>query len=391
MNTQDFKRAKVLADLDLDYQELKSDFQDLSILAAKVAGTELSEVNFIDNYTQWTVAGSAGEFSQKPREASICNITITEDHQFESRVDLDLRFKDSSYVQKEGYKYYYGIPLKLNGEITIGTLCIGGKTIEDLSENQVEQLHLIAKQIESQILLKQKLRLAQKQALEERKLKRRLAHDVRSPLSGIAQLIELTDHSKEHHEELIDILNLIASSTTSVLQLVEDILSVDTNKSPSNFESDSFFTLESLTQKLIDLYSPQAQAKDIELNYEFQPNALKFSRNNLLPMIGNLISNSIKFTETGGQIDLKLEIEHTQNTNNLSVLVSDTGIGMSAQQVDDIIHKQVTQRKGTSGEKGYGIGLIFVKQLCEELAGNFTVESKPEEGTRVKLNIPLKQ
>lgn len=391
MNTQDFKRAKVLADLDLDYQELKSDFQDLSMLAAKVAGTELSEVNFIDNYTQWTVAGSAGKFNQIPREQAICNFTIEEADHFKLRLDLDKNFKETDYFKKDGYKLYYGIPLKLNDDIAIGSLCVAGKAIEDLSENQVEQLHLIAKQIEKQILLKQKLLLAQKQALEERNLKKRLAHDVRSPLSGIAQLIELTDHSKEHHEELINIVDLIASSTTSILQLVDDILSVETNKPATSYERSSFFTLESLTQKLMDLYRPQAQAKDVKLNYEFQPNALKFSRNKLLPMIGNLISNSIKFTETGGQIVLKLEIEHTQNTNNLMVTVSDTGIGMTTQQVDDIIHKQATHQTGTSGEKGYGIGLVFVKQLCEELAGNFTVESKPKEGTRVKLTIPLKQ
>ncbi|MEH6659853.1 HAMP domain-containing sensor histidine kinase [Leeuwenhoekiella marinoflava] len=391
MNTQDYKRAKALAKLDLDYHELKSDFQALSILAAKVAGTELSEVNFIDNYTQWTVAGSSGIFNQKPREQAICNFTIEEADHFKIRLDLDENFKETDYVKIDGYKLYYGIPLKLNDEIAIGSLCVAGKAVEDLSESQVEQLHLIAKQIEKQILLKQDLLITKKEALEERKLKRRLAHDVRSPISGIAQLIDHSNYTKDDSEELLKVVNLISASSKSILQLVEDILIEETNSHTPTYDPGSFFTLERLTQKLVDLYNPQAQAKNIELQFDYSPSKLKFSRNYLLPMIGNLISNSIKFTEPEGQVFLKLAIQNNANFKTLNVEVSDTGIGMDAKQIDDLFNKQAIHREGTSGEQGYGMGLVFVKQLCEELEGTLTIESRLHEGTSIKLNIPLEQ
>lgn len=391
MNTQDYKRAKALAKLDLDYHELKSDFQALSILAAKVAGTELSEVNFIDNYTQWTVAGSSGKFNQKPREQAICNFTIEEADHFKIRLDLDENFKETDYVKIDGYKLYYGIPLKLNDEIAIGSLCVAGKAVEDLSESQVEQLHLIAKQIEKQILLKQDLLITKKEALEERKLKRRLAHDVRSPISGIAQLIDHSNYTKDDSEELLKVVNLISASSKSILQLVEDILIEETNSHTPTYDPGSFFTLERLTQKLVDLYNPQAQAKNIKLQFDYSPTKLKFSRNYLLPMIGNLISNSIKFTEPEGQVFLKLAIQNNTDFKTLNVEVSDTGIGMDAKQIDDLFNKQAIQREGTSGEQGYGMGLVFVKQLCEELEGTLTIESRLHKGTSIKLNIPLEQ
>ncbi|HCQ77248.1 MAG TPA: hypothetical protein DIV44_10610, partial [Leeuwenhoekiella sp.] len=61
MHSKEYSRIKSLADLDLDYQQLVQDFKLLSELAAKVTGTQLSEVNLIDAYTQWTVAGTQNQ------------------------------------------------------------------------------------------------------------------------------------------------------------------------------------------------------------------------------------------------------------------------------------------------------------------------------------------
>ena len=102
MNDKDFNRVSALAGLDLDYTALKSELNSYSILAAKVAGTELSEINLLDSYTQWTVASASGNDNQKPRESAVCNYTIKEENAFETRLDLDERFKNSPYVLKEG-------------------------------------------------------------------------------------------------------------------------------------------------------------------------------------------------------------------------------------------------------------------------------------------------
>ena len=306
MIPKDILRVQKLADLDLDYEALRNEFGPLSTLAAKVAGTELSEVNLIDNYTQWTVASSCNELSQMNREDSICNITIQEDTDFKSRVDLDPRFNQSSFVSKEGYKFYYGIPLKLKDNIAVGTLCVGSKHIEDLSEAQIQQLHIIAKQIVKQLELKYELQKAKQLTYDEKLIKLRLAHDIRSPLSGISQLVELIDYENITKTEIKEIVDSISSAAAGILQLTSDILKDD------NFDSthvdEATFTLESLGKKLTDLYTPQAKSKGISLSINAESNPLKFPKRNLLPLVGNLIANGIKFTQSQEQVEVALTI-----------------------------------------------------------------------------------
>jgi len=385
----DFLRVKKLADLDLDYQELKNDFSVLSALAAKIADTELSEVNFIDNFTQWTVASTLGGFRQKPREEAICNFTIKEEHHLKSRVDQDPRFKDTSYVKEDGYKFYYGIPLKFGDNIAVGTLCVAGKNIEDLAPGQIEQLHLIAHQIVKHIELKFELKSAKDSILREKNLKRQLAHDVRSPLSGISQLVQLTDFSDSTHGELEEVIKLIASSAETVLELTDEILSEILIKDDLK-KSKSVFTFENLGTKLLNLYKPQAQSKNIEFEVISDSINKEFAGKNLLPLIGNLISNAIKFTDSGGKV--KVSLNHLKTDaylNNLEVVVNDSGIGMTPEQIKAITETDSRDRLQSSGTNGFGMGLLFVRELTEDLGGELTIDSKQDQGTEIKIILPL--
>ena len=387
MIPKDILRVQKLADLDLDYEALRNEFGPLSTLAAKVAGTELSEVNLIDNYTQWTVASSCNELSQMNREDSICNITIQEDTDFKSRVDLDPRFNQSSFVTKEGYKFYYGIPLKLNDTIAVGTLCVGSKHIEDLSEAQIQQLHIIAKQIVKQLELKYELQKAKQSTYDEKLIKLRLAHDIRSPLSGISQLVELIDYKNISKAEIKEIVDSISSAAAGILQLTSDILKDD--NFGSTYADEATFTLESLGKKLTDLYTPQAKSKGISLSINAESNPLKFPKRNLLPLVGNLIANAIKFTQSQEQVEVALTITNSEQRNILSITVADSGIGMTQSQVNSILNTQSVHKNGTSGELGYGMGLLFVKELVANLEGIMSIESEKNIGTKIQIQIPI--
>ncbi len=83
MPLTEMDRVLTLAQLDVDYSSLEKDFKDLSILAANVAGTEISIVNLIDTYTQWSVSGKGFSASAMPREDSVCQYTIAQDHNFD--------------------------------------------------------------------------------------------------------------------------------------------------------------------------------------------------------------------------------------------------------------------------------------------------------------------
>jgi len=79
----EFNRLVQLADYDLDNSELESSLKDLTKLAAKVAGTDISLVNLIDSFTQWSVASEGIAIKQIPREDSVCQYTIMNNQPFE--------------------------------------------------------------------------------------------------------------------------------------------------------------------------------------------------------------------------------------------------------------------------------------------------------------------
>ena len=389
MNPKDFRRVKKLAELDLDYQELKEELTPLSKLAAQIAGTELSEVNFIDNFTQWTVASTLGGFSQKPREEAICNFTIEEEKDLMIQLPRDPRFENSTYVVDEGYKLYYGIPLKFDDNIAIGALCVAGKCIEDLDDLQIKQLHLIARQIVKQLELRFELKQAQDAVLKERKLKRQLAHDVRSPLSGISQLVELTDVQDTSRVELTNIISLIASSAESVLELTDEILNEITIQDDLK-KSKSVFTFEGLGTKLRNLYKPQAEAKQIDFEVTYDSLKREFTGKNLLPLIGNLVSNAIKFTHNGGRVSVHLSLTGLKPIDEkINIRVEDTGVGMTSAQIEAISMTDFRDRLQSSDTNGFGMGLLFVRELIEDLGGDLEISSQPHKGTQITIALPL--
>ncbi|MCC4214228.1 sensor histidine kinase [Leeuwenhoekiella parthenopeia] len=389
MNPKDFRRVKKLAELDLDYQELKEELTPLSKLAAQIAGTELSEVNFIDNFTQWTVASTLGGFCQKPREEAICNYTIEEEKALMIQLPRDPRFENSTYVVDEGYKLYYGIPLKFDDNIAIGALCVAGKSIEDLDDLQIKHLHLIARQIVKQLELRFELKQAQDAVLKERKLKRQLAHDVRSPLSGISQLVQLTDLEDSPRRELVQVINLIASSAESVLSLTDEILNELLIEDEFN-KSKSVFTFESLGTKLRNLYKPQAEAKQIDFEVTYDSLKREFTGKNLLPLIGNLVSNAIKFTHNGGRVSVHLSLTGLKPIDEkINIRVEDTGVGMTSAQIEAISMTDFRDRLQSSDTNGFGMGLLFVRELIEDLGGDLEISSQPNKGTQITIALPL--
>ncbi|MEO2079040.1 GAF domain-containing sensor histidine kinase [Leeuwenhoekiella sp.] len=387
MNDKDFNRVSALAGLDLDYTALKSELNSYSILAAKVAGTELSEINLLDSYTQWTVASASGNDNQKPRESAVCNYTIKEENAFETRLDLDERFKNSPYVLKEGFKFYYGIPLKLKNSITLGSLCVAGKNLEHLDTTQVEQLHLIAQQIEQYLSLKHELNIVEEQLKQQHLITRRLAHDIRSPLSGIAQLKTEQDFKAMEREDLELYLSAAVASAAAMLTLTDDILSKDT--ASLNTNASAYVSLTELRTKLYELYTPQATPKNIELQIDCDATSVKIPRKNLLPLAGNLIANAIKFTPSGGKVSVALHILKDQDPTRLEIQVEDNGVGIAPQTIEALTSGTARAQTGTAGETGYGLGLRFVKELGERQGGTFTITSKEGLGTKVFLRLPI--
>ncbi|WP_316793690.1 GAF domain-containing sensor histidine kinase [Pedobacter frigoris] len=381
-----------LSDLDIDYSSLSDNFKDLTHLAAKVAGTEISLVNLIDSYTQWTIGNHGLDVDQTPREDTVCQYTIMSDDQLEvPDLTADERFNKKDFVNDPmSLRYYFGIPLKDREGINIGALCVMDTKFKTMSPEKIELLKIIAGEIVNRLKSYKAMDDLKSQVNEANESKKKVAHDIRGPLAGIIGLSQIiSEQGKSANiDEVMDFINLIHSGSKSILDLADEILSED--KEVVNQHSNTQFHLSSFRDKLKELYGPQAISKQLQLQFNVNQETqyIPFSKNKLLQITGNLISNAIKFTPVGGKVTVGLDLIVKSDKNVLSISVSDNGVGISKDEIASILEGNSHTTKGTSGEKGYGFGLSLVKHLIEKLEGQLEIRSELNQGTTFEVYLP---
>jgi signal transduction histidine kinase len=388
-------RILSLSDYDLDYSSFQENFKDLAKLAAKVAGTEISLINLIDSFTQWTITNHGLDIDQMPREESVCQYTIASpDGHFEvPDLTADNRFKDKFYVVDEPkVRYYFGIPLTTDDGHKLGALCMLDKDLKSLSPEKVELLKIIADEIVNRLNAHRLITGLKTKLHEANETKKKVAHDIRGPLGGIiglAQVISEQGHENEI-EEVLEFINLIQRSGRSLLELADEILTADAPR--RDLKADEFNLLV-FKDKLEKLYTPQAMNKKILFTVDTSVNSstIPFAKNKLLQITGNLISNAIKFTPVNGKVTVGLSLKIAETQNLLQINVTDTGVGLSQQGIDTILNGEAKSTDGTGGEQGYGFGLALVKHLVDTLKGTMRIYSHPGNGANFEIVLPQVQ
>jgi signal transduction histidine kinase len=393
MPANEMDRVIKLSGYDLDYAGMQESFKDLTKLAAKVAGTEVSLINLIDTLTQWTVSNYGLQLEQMAREDSVCQYTIVAKESLEVKdLSKDDRFKEKFYVTGESQlRYYFGVPLKTDDGYNLGALCVMDTIGKEITPEKIELLKIIADEIVNRLLAMKMIQGLKIKVKEANETRRKVAHDIRGPLGGIINLAQLISMQgdKNKMEEVLVFIKLIQKSGSSLLELADEIL---TEKKPVPAERDMQaheLNLIGFKEKLEKLYLPQAMHKHIDFSVhtshktERQP----FHKNKLLQIAGNLISNAIKFTPENGKVTVDLELVPAGKNNELQIKVTDTGKGMDQQTIDHILNGTVASTKGTQGEQGYGFGLSLVKHLVNSLGGNMKIASEPGKGTGFEIKL----
>ena len=399
--SNEMDRLLALSEYDLDFLDLHKSFADLTKLAAKVAGTSISLINLIDSFTQWSVSTYGFEIQQMPREESVCQYTIMEENTdgFEVKdLSQDDRFKNRPFVTNDPHlKYYYGVPLKLNDEIALGALCVLHVDYKSLSAEKKEMLGIIASEVVNRLKIHHAVVNLKNKVQDANSIKNKVAHDIRGPIGGIiglAEIIQMQGNSNKL-EEVLDFIALIQKSGKSVLELADEILSqnFDSTEATTRAPMENEFTLSTLKTKLEDMYGPQAITKNVEFAVNSNPpfEEIPFPKNKILQIMGNLISNAIKFTPAEGTVGVLLDMEILDQQRILLLKVKDNGVGISEEKISEILAGGTVSSDGTSGEKGFGFGLNLVHHLVKGLKGRLLVTSDPGIGTEFELILPLIQ
>lgn len=384
------ERVLQLAELNIDFTNFDN-FKQLARLAATIAGTEISFVNILDSYTQWTVSKHGFEIDQMAREDSVCQYTIAGTGAFEVKnLVEDDRFKDKFYVAGDpNLRYYFGLPLQFDN-VNLGALCVMDRQPHSLSPEKTEMLRIIAEEVVSRLRVYKYIEQLRNNITDVKSTQNKVLHDIRGPIGGIIGLAEIIKTQGEENklDEVIDFINLIYKGGKSVLELADEILENDLKRNRSVKSNE--LTLVLFREKLEKLYVPQAKSKNIlfSITTSRPTEEVVFPHNKLLQIAGNIISNAIKFTPRFGDVKVSLTLEEAEKLNTLRISVSDSGEGIQPDKIEELLKGKAKSTDGTSGEKGYGFGLDLVKHLVQGMNGTFSITSAPSKGSVFEVAIP---
>lgn len=311
---------------------------------------------------------------------------------------------------------YYDLNAKMNG---LTVMAVNAK----LNEAKIKSQHIIIRMLlfsmvillailtgnyyfyKQKILLGNKLEVQHKELIEQKKLIEEqsanlqkvndlkdklfavIGHDLRSPMANLSNIIEMFDEGYLTPEEVHDLMKninpIIKGVGLTLSNLIEWAGSQIKGHNLTLSNVDIFLMGVEMEQTFIHAL----QVKNIEfVNKAYPGQGAVADENHLKVILRNLISNAIKFTSDKGKIKLSTTIEN----NGLIVSITDSGKGMSAEELDKLFYLNTHfSNSGTSGEKGTGIGLLLCKELVELNGGKLMVKSKLGAGSTFYFNLPL--
>jgi two-component system sensor histidine kinase/response regulator len=215
-----------------------------------------------------------------------------------------------------------------------------------------------------------------------------ISHDLKTPFFNIMGLGDLLLKGFDEYDDAMKkelIGNMVESSRISH-NLLDNLLNwirVQTGKMKC---SPQIVSLNKPVNEVYDLLETQLKNKNVNYRSEIGDDIQVFADINMLQtIIRNLLTNAIKYTPRGGTVIIKAEAVN----NRVEVKVMDTGIGITADKLDNLFQPaNILSTPGTEGEPGTGFGLILIKEFVEQNKGEIEVESRPGERTAFRFTLP---
>lgn len=259
--------------------------------------------------------------------------------------------------------------LKLANKITEHSLKKGNQALDQLTKAK--------KQVEQTIKMKEKFMA-------------NMSHEIRTPMNGIIGLTDVLLKTSLTHEQR-EYLTAIKSSGNTLMVVINDVLDISKIEAGKMTFERIPFKVSSVINTIIDLFSPKAEEKKISLKKVIDPAIPKFllgDQVRLNQILMNLVSNAVKFTQSGEVIlSASLDREDDENTF-LKFVVKDTGRGIPEDRMETLFD-DFTQASSDITRKygGTGLGLSISKRLVELQGGIITVKSKENVGSEFIIKL----
>jgi signal transduction histidine kinase len=215
-----------------------------------------------------------------------------------------------------------------------------------------------------------------------------VSHELRTPLTSIRGYLELLREDGKLDDDQLRYIGIVDRNSERLLELVSDLLflaQVDAGK--LNFELRPV-DLEALVADCVEASLPAAAAKEIELTASTQelPVQLQGDPARLAQVLDNLVSNALKFTPSGGRVEVSLAA-----ADGVAIVeVSDTGVGLAQDEQSQLFERFFrSSRASENAIPGTGLGLAIAKTIVERHGGRIRLESTVDVGTTVRVELPL--
>ncbi len=224
-----------------------------------------------------------------------------------------------------------------------------------------------------------------------------MSHDIRTPMNAIIGLTTIAEKNLGDTASVGENLRKISLASNHLLTLINDILDISKVESGKLNLSPLTFSIVESVENLVNISQPMIKEKNIEFNFRighmekeyFYADQLRLNQ-----ILINILSNAIKYTEPGGQVNVDLREEKSPKPGcaRLTYRVEDTGIGMSPEFMATMYQpfsRQVDSR--VNSIQGTGLGLAITKQMVDLMEGTIDCQSEQGKGTTftVVLDLPV--
>jgi PAS domain S-box-containing protein len=279
--------------------------------------------------------------------------------------------------------------IRPDGDIRNISAC--GKIVKDNTNKPVKYIGInmdISESKKAEQIIKESETKLQKLNADKNRFISILSHDLKSPFNNLLGLSEILseDIRKLDVVEIEDIAKEINKSARSTYNLLEDILlwaKTQQGRIPFNPQILNF---RDICINILEVLKPVADAKNIIVNCSSADRINVFADNDMIKtVLRNLVTNAIKFTNSGGTIKISAEKTDTNST----ISVSDNGIGIPPENLTKLFDiSEVITTKGTAKETGTGLGLLLCKEFVEKHGGKIWVDSEAGIGSEFKFTLP---
>ncbi|MFK8026164.1 MAG: ATP-binding protein [Ilumatobacter sp.] len=396
-------RLALLAELGYTVGVTEPLFDNITSLAAHACGTPVALVTLVDEHTQWFASRFGLDVDQIPRELAFSNWLIA-DHPtgvFESPdLTLDHRFCEHPFVTgSTGARFFAGVPLRPDGQLPVGALCVIDRQPSRLNDSERERLLELAA-VAEQLL---RLRLAverERDAVEESEryradlertnaelfdlaterdtLVKTVAHDLSSPLAAI----------RLHAESIATQVDEPVSTQTSRLRdlardaeaMLSDLVrATQPGRPTSKLHTTSVQVAEIIDHSLAQVLMENPVDIDVEhFAVDVDPNAI--SR-----VLVNLVTNAVRHTPP----ETPITVSARQHAGLAVIAVADEGPGIDLSDAERLMEPY--QRGRDAHAHGSGLGLAIARALVESHGGRISIDRNEPRGTLVTVAIPKSQ